>query len=181
MLGLLLLSPWDWTPIHYEDMWCRLRRDSFFRRPCREFTNMYRVVVLQPGYSIMEEDGSMKANGTSTLVVSSYHITLSKLAEALTKIHGSDWRGACGVGWHPFSLGQRTPTVFTGRGRANSRRCHPSCKVLSLICSSFVSWIEPVICLTITNFSSDVWRFAPMAIQTMWATTTCSPQQRCKV
>ena len=70
----------------------------FFRRTCREFTNMYRVVVLQPGYSIMEEDGSMKANGTSTLVVSSYNITLSKLAEALTKIHGSDWRGACGVG-----------------------------------------------------------------------------------
>ena len=54
--------------------------------------------MLQPGYSIMEEDGSMKANGTSTLVVSSYHITLSKLAEALTEIHGSDWRGACGVG-----------------------------------------------------------------------------------
>ena len=113
---------------------------------------MYRVVVLQPGYSIMEEDGSMKANGTSTLVVSSYHITLSKLAEALTKIHGSDWRGACGVGWHPFSLGQRTPTVFTGRGRANSRRCHPSCKVLSLICSSFVSWIEPVICLNMLDY-----------------------------
>ena len=31
---------------------------------------MYRVVVLQPGYSIIEEDGSMRANGTSTLVVS---------------------------------------------------------------------------------------------------------------
>ena len=31
---------------------------------------MYRVVVLQPGYSIMEEDGSMRANGTSSLVVS---------------------------------------------------------------------------------------------------------------
>jgi len=31
---------------------------------------MYRVIVLQPGYSIMEEDGSMRANGTSSLVVS---------------------------------------------------------------------------------------------------------------
>ena len=31
---------------------------------------MYRVVVLQPGYSIIEEDDSMRANGTSTLVVS---------------------------------------------------------------------------------------------------------------
>jgi len=30
---------------------------------------MYKVVVLQPGYSIVEEDGSMRANGTSTLVI----------------------------------------------------------------------------------------------------------------
>ena len=49
--------------------------------------------MLQPGYSIMEEDGSMKANGTSTLVVSSYHITLSKLAEALTKTRHMDQIG----------------------------------------------------------------------------------------
>ena len=35
---------------------------------CECFT-MYRFVVLQPGYSIIEDDGSMRANGTSTLVV----------------------------------------------------------------------------------------------------------------
>lgn len=45
---------------------------------------MYKVVVLQPGYSIVEEDGSMRANGTSTLVVSivpcvDYHVILVKM------------------------------------------------------------------------------------------------------
>jgi len=34
---------------------------------------MYRVVVLQAGYSVVQADGSMRANGTSTLVVGGEH------------------------------------------------------------------------------------------------------------
>ena len=123
---------------------------------------MYKVVVLQPGYSIVEEDGSMRANGTSTLVVSivpcvDYHKILVKddhhcqIGEGLVVLVDtlSPWDRElllAALAREGFAPGDVTHLV---------RFC------------SFLA-LDLLLC--------D--RFVHMAILTMLATTTCSPQQR---
>ena len=92
---------------------------------------MYKVVVLQPGYSIVEEDGSMRANGTSTLVVSNNQWNVRSIWEFL-----SDWGGLGGDGGHPLTLGQGASPSCPCQGGTETRRCDPPCKVLLLTCSS---------------------------------------------
>ena len=159
------------------------KKRHFFRSTYREFTKMYRVVVLQPGYSIMEEDGSMRANGTSTLVVSSFNITMSwpKLWPKYMNQIGEELVVLVDT-LSPWDK-ELLLSLLAGEGLTPEnvthlvRFCLSSVLCLSLGLSLSFAWI----CSTVTKFSSDVWRFAPMAIQTMWVTTTCSPQQRCKV
>lgn len=64
---------------------------------------MYRVVVLQAGYSVVQADGSMRANGTSTLVVGGEHRVVVDTLSPWDR--WVDWAWLQNA-WEPGSLAQ---------------------------------------------------------------------------
>ena len=122
---------------------------------------MYKVVVLQPGYSIIAEDGSMRANGTSTLVVSSGPCGIS--------CHSSEDIHHCQMGEGLVVLVDTlSPWDKELLLAALAREGFAPGDVTHLVRFCSFLALDLLLC--------D--RFVHMAILTMLATTTCSPQQR---